>query len=111
MTSDAATPRPGADCDRTAELRRATVWRARSVLACRRGATAVEYGLISALVALAISAAVFALGADLRDLFLGTSSEIMDATDTDDTTDAPEADGNTNGGFVIIRPGGNVSRE
>jgi pilus assembly protein Flp/PilA len=41
-----------------------------------RGATAIEYGLIAAGIAVAISAAVFALGVDLSNLF-GTVSETV----------------------------------
>ena len=38
-----------------------------------RGATAIEYGLIAAGIAVAIAAAVFALGGNLNDLFEGVS--------------------------------------
>lgn len=40
------------------------------------GATAIEYGLIAAGIAVAISAAVFAFGADLTALFEGLSGSL-----------------------------------
>lgn len=42
------------------------------------GATAIEYGLIAAGIAVAISAAVFALGGDINELF-GRVSTKLDA--------------------------------
>lgn len=45
-----------------------------------RGATAIEYGLIAAGIAVAIAAAVFALGDDLTSLFEGVSEEIETRT-------------------------------
>ncbi len=44
------------------------------------GATAIEYGLIAALVAVAIIIALTALGTSLSSLFDGISSELADAT-------------------------------
>ncbi|MCC5986490.1 MAG: Flp family type IVb pilin [Pararhodobacter sp.] len=44
------------------------------------GATAIEYGLIAALVAVAIIGALTALGVDLTAIFTGVSSELQDAT-------------------------------
>ncbi|MCM2563360.1 Flp family type IVb pilin [Lutimaribacter sp. EGI FJ00015] len=44
------------------------------------GATAIEYGLIAALVAVAIIAALTALGTDLTELFGGISTELESAT-------------------------------
>lgn len=44
------------------------------------GATAIEYGLIAALVAVAIIGALTALGVDLTALFTGVSTELQDAT-------------------------------
>lgn len=41
-----------------------------------RGATAVEYGLMVGLIAVAIIAAVILLGDTVRDLFAGTAGEI-----------------------------------
>ena len=41
-----------------------------------RGATAVEYGLLVALIAMLIIGAVFALGGSLQDLFNGASDEV-----------------------------------
>ncbi len=43
------------------------------------GATAIEYGLIAALVAVAIIGALTALGVDLTNLFGGVSTELQDA--------------------------------
>jgi len=40
------------------------------------GATAIEYGLIAALIAVAIIAAVTALGGSLNDLFNNISTEL-----------------------------------
>lgn len=40
------------------------------------GATAVEYGLMVVLIAVAIIAAVFALGTNLTDLFNDTATEV-----------------------------------
>lgn len=45
-----------------------------------RGATAIEYGLIAAGIAVAIAAAVFALGDDLSALFGSVSTEIETRT-------------------------------
>lgn len=44
------------------------------------GATAIEYGLIAALVAVAIIGALTALGVDLTALFTGVSDELQSAT-------------------------------
>ena len=44
------------------------------------GATAIEYGLLAALVAVAIIGALTALGVDLTALFTGVSTELQDAT-------------------------------
>lgn len=44
------------------------------------GATAIEYGLIAALVAVAIIGALTALGVDLTAIFTGVSSELQQAT-------------------------------
>ncbi len=46
------------------------------------GATAIEYGLIAALVAVAIIGAVTALGTSLIGLFDGISAELDGATPT-----------------------------
>ena len=53
-----------------------------------RGATAIEYGLIAAGIAVAIAAAVFALGVDLKDVF----GDVSDAINTPpgSTTGAPQ---------------------
>lgn len=44
------------------------------------GATAIEYGLIAALVAVAIVGALTVLGVDLTNLFGGVSTELQNAT-------------------------------
>jgi pilus assembly protein Flp/PilA len=44
------------------------------------GATAIEYGLIAALVAVAIIVALSALGTSLNTLFTGISTELDNAT-------------------------------
>jgi len=41
------------------------------------GATAIEYGLIAAGIAVAIIAAVFALGTDLQNFFTGISKQMQ----------------------------------
>ncbi len=43
------------------------------------GATAIEYGLIAAGIAVAIVAIVFTIGDDLVDLFTGISTDLQDA--------------------------------
>ncbi|MCK5374652.1 MAG: Flp family type IVb pilin [Alphaproteobacteria bacterium] len=50
-------------------------------LSNKDGATAIEYGLIAAGIAVAISAAVFALGGDINELFGRVSTE-LDAAGT-----------------------------
>jgi len=47
-----------------------------SFLRREEGATAIEYGLIASLVAVAIVAAVTALGLDLAALFTGISADL-----------------------------------
>lgn len=44
------------------------------------GATAIEYGLIAALVAVVLVGALTALGTDLSDVFKGVSTELNTAT-------------------------------
>jgi pilus assembly protein Flp/PilA len=46
------------------------------------GATAIEYGLIAAGIAVAISAIVFTVGSDLVGLFSAIGSKVSTATDT-----------------------------
>ena len=41
------------------------------------GATAIEYGLIAAGIAVAIIAAVFALGDDIKNFFVGISKQLQ----------------------------------
>jgi pilus assembly protein Flp/PilA len=43
---------------------------------CEKGATAIEYGLIAAGIAVAISAIVFTMGDSLIDLFTNVSGKI-----------------------------------
>jgi pilus assembly protein Flp/PilA len=47
---------------------------------CEKGATAIEYGLIAAGIAVAISVVVFAVGSDLVALFSGIGGKIASAT-------------------------------
>ena len=42
----------------------------------KKGATAIEYGLIAAGIAVVISAAVFTFGGELNDLFEGLSGTL-----------------------------------
>tara|TARA_B100001179_G_scaffold231528_1_gene221648 strand:+ start:664 stop:840 length:177 start_codon:yes stop_codon:yes gene_type:complete len=48
--------------------------RVQSFLNDEKGATAIEYGLIAAFIAVAISGVVYAFGQDLVGLFSGLSS-------------------------------------
>lgn len=48
-------------------------------LSRKDGATAIEYGLIAAGIAVAISAAVFALGEDITGLFGDVSEKLNEA--------------------------------
>lgn len=50
-----------------------------SMLRDESGATAIEYGLIAALVAVAAIAAMTFLGGELTNLFNGVGGEIQDA--------------------------------
>jgi pilus assembly protein Flp/PilA len=43
---------------------------------CDKGATAIEYGLIAAGIAVAIATVVFAVGSDLKTLFTGIGTAI-----------------------------------
>jgi pilus assembly protein Flp/PilA len=43
---------------------------------CEKGATAIEYGLIAAGIAVAISAIVFTIGTDLVNLFSGVGAKL-----------------------------------
>lgn len=54
-------------------------------LAEKDGATAIEYGLIAAGIALAISAAVVTFGEDLSALFDSFSEALTGAEDTSET--------------------------
>jgi pilus assembly protein Flp/PilA len=53
--------------------------KARRFLADERGSNAIEYGLIAALIAVAIIAAATAVGGDLSLLFGSISTELQDA--------------------------------
>ena len=50
------------------------------------GATAIEYGLIAALVSVAAIAAMTALGGSLEDMFNAVSTELDNAAPTTTTT-------------------------
>ncbi|WP_422366647.1 Flp family type IVb pilin [Pelagibius sp.] len=50
------------------------------------GATAIEYGLIAALVSVAAIAALTSMGNSLRDVFGLVSNELSDAADTATST-------------------------
>ena len=56
-----------------------------SMLRDESGATAIEYGLIAALVAVAAIAAMTFLGGELTNLFNGVGNELSDATTGLDT--------------------------
>ena len=47
---------------------------------CEKGATAIEYGLIAAGIAVAISVVVFTVGSDLVALFSGIGAKIVSNT-------------------------------
>jgi len=51
-----------------------------SFVRSEKGATAIEYGLIAAGIAVAISVVVFTFGSDLRDLFQNMSDRISGAS-------------------------------
>jgi len=51
-----------------------------AVKECERGATAVEYGLIVALIAAVIIIAVVALGENIKVIFQGVADKIGDIT-------------------------------
>lgn len=44
-----------------------------------QGATAIEYGLIAALIAVAAITALTALGGELSDVFVGVESDLVNA--------------------------------
>ncbi|MBF0093099.1 MAG: Flp family type IVb pilin [Alphaproteobacteria bacterium] len=54
--------------------------KARAFLADESGATAIEYGLIAAGIAVAIVTAVFTIGDDLNDLFGAVSGKVQEGT-------------------------------
>ncbi len=52
----------------------------RKLIKSKKAATAIEYGLIAALIAVAAIAAMTALGESLTTIFYGISSTLSDAT-------------------------------
>ena len=52
----------------------------RNLSKSKKGATAIEYGLIAALIAVAAIAAMTALGESLTTIFQSISSTLVDAT-------------------------------
>ena len=54
----------------------------RKLIKSKKGATAIEYGLIAALIAVAAIAAMTALGESLQTIFTSISSTLSDATPT-----------------------------
>ncbi|MCH8862624.1 MAG: Flp family type IVb pilin [Proteobacteria bacterium] len=46
---------------------------------CEKGATAIEYGLIAALISVAAIAAMTTLGKSLSTMFTAVSTELLDA--------------------------------
>ena len=52
----------------------------KSLVSNRDGATAIEYGLIAGLIAVAIIVAVTLLGTDLSALFTGVAGKVAAAT-------------------------------
>ena len=52
-----------------------------------RGATAVEYGLMVGLIAVAIIAVVFLLGGELKELFTGVQTGLADPESLSTTTE------------------------
>ena len=61
----------------TDTLIRDTKARAVKFVKATDGATAIEYGLIAAGIAVAIIAAVFALGSDIQNFFTGISKQMQ----------------------------------
>lgn len=53
--------------------------KAEAFIRCEKGATAIEYGLIAAGIAVAISAVVFLVGSDLVALFSGVDAKLASA--------------------------------
>lgn len=67
------------------------IWRsAKNLGADSRAATAIEYGLIAALIAVAAIAAMTALGESLSSLFNDVSGELEKAEETTATEDPPQ---------------------
>jgi pilus assembly protein Flp/PilA len=56
------------------------------------GATAIEYGLIAALISVGIIAAATTLGNGLGDLFNGIGGKLQSAADSDALGDGEEAE-------------------
>ncbi len=53
----------------------------REFLSDESGATSIEYGLIAALIAIAIIAGAESIGGNIQNLFGGTESELVQAFD------------------------------
>ena len=58
----------------------------RKFLTGREGATAIEYGLIAALVSVAAIAALRSMGSELNTMFNSVANEISNATSTGSST-------------------------
>lgn len=52
----------------------------RTLLACRRGATAIEYGLIAGLIAVAMITGLAALGGGAGGMWTDIGTEVANAT-------------------------------
>ena len=68
-------------------MRKLFAWR-EAYLKNEDGATAIEYGLIAAGIALAISVVVFTMGDELKEMFFGISDELA-AVEVEGRGDAP----------------------
>ena len=66
------------------------VTRMKEFLTDEDGATAIEYGLIAALVSVAAIAALEAMGTSLTSIFGVVDTELQNAADTAGTGDDPE---------------------
>lgn len=52
-----------------------------SLLACRRGATAIEYSLIAGLISIAVIGSMIALGDNMTNMYDEWTTAVTDATD------------------------------
>ncbi len=85
----------------------------RELLADESGATAIEYGLIAALVSVAAIGALTALGGSLRGIFGAASASVDAAVKTAAETSGGlpsggEQDTGSGGGFYGLGPDGNI---